>query len=275
MIEKSYRWHTAVSDPGPHAALLRSLPSEVAELVPLVGNVLVHHSRVKGFAAGTGRLDDGTELRPVRKVLDAVVALDDTDWRRPRAAGRRLVVDCRSVAVLVTAVLREHGVPARRRFGFAGYLTPSHWQSHVVCEYAHAGGWTRTDPDLARFALAQEEFLDATQAWRFSPQEQERFGYGPAPEMRGRWTVRWELLRDLAALTGFEPLTSDGWGVVKRAGDGEPAVFERIAAVSTRADRLALAQDPDVAVPRVITTQPYLSGRTYDVDLVADGSLRR
>lgn len=85
--------------------------------------------------------------------------------------------------------------------------------------------------------------------------------------------MRWELLRDLAALTGFEPLTSDGWGVVKREGDGEPAVFERIAAVSTREDRLALAQDPEIAVPRVITTQPYLSGRTYDVDLVADGSL--
>lgn len=275
MIEEPYRRHTAVTDPGPHAALLRSLPSDVAELVPIVGNVLVHHVRVGGFAAGTGRPDDGTELRPVRKLLDAVVALDEGAWSRPRGAGKRLVVDCRSMAVLLTAVLREHDVPARVRFGFAGYLTPSHWQSHVLCEHAGDDGWTRTDADLARFAVTEDAFLDATQAWRAAREEPERFGYGPAPELRGRWTVRWELLRDLAALTAFEPLTSDGWGIVERDGDDEPGIFAQIAAASTYTGRLSLAQHPDVAVPRVITTRPYLTGRSYQVDLVTDGSLKQ
>jgi hypothetical protein len=50
------------------------------------------------------------------------------------------VVDCRTVAVLLTTVLREHDIPARVRFGFAGYLTPSHCQSHVICEHASPSG---------------------------------------------------------------------------------------------------------------------------------------
>ncbi|MDN4614109.1 transglutaminase-like domain-containing protein [Leifsonia sp. F6_8S_P_1B] len=139
MIDSAYRLHSAVTDPGPYAGLLQSLPVDVEELVPLIGNVLVHHSRAEGFVAGAGRADDGTELRPIRHVLAAIAALEDGPWSRTRPAGRRLVVDCRTFAVLLAAVLREHGIPARVRFGFAGYLEPSHWQSHVVCEHAQDG----------------------------------------------------------------------------------------------------------------------------------------
>ncbi|MDN4614108.1 hypothetical protein P5G50_06540 [Leifsonia sp. F6_8S_P_1B] len=105
--------------------------------------------------------------------------------------------------------------------------------------------------------------------------EQQRFGYAPGPELRGRWTVRWTLLRDLAALTGFEPLTSDAWGIVTGTADPEEErlLFDRVATASTLPERRVLAEDPRLAVPRVITTHPYLTGRSYEVDLVADGSL--
>jgi hypothetical protein len=66
-----------VTDPGPHAPTSRGLPSDVIDLVPLLANVLVHHPRAEGFTAGTGRPEDGTELRPIRRVLDAIAALDD------------------------------------------------------------------------------------------------------------------------------------------------------------------------------------------------------
>jgi hypothetical protein len=270
--------HTAVTHPGPHAALLRALPCDPHDLVPLLQNVLVHHSRVEGFVAGTGRPDDGTEVRPVRALLDRLNALDDRTWDAPRAPGHRLVVDCRSVAVMMCAVLREHRLPARVRFGFAGYLAPTHWQSHVICEHAGADGdWTRTDPDVGRHKVGEAEFVDAGQAWRAAPPDEDlpRYGYGPA--LRGRWTVRWELTRDLAALTGFEPLTSDVWGLVATLPADDPAAaddaFARVASVTAREERLALAADPAFAVPRVITTAPYLTGAVHDVDLAADGSL--
>ena len=210
--DDAYAAHTGVTRPGAHAELLRSLPTGPRQLVPLLQAVLVHHTRVEGFAAGTGRRDDGTELRPVRALLDRITALDDRPWDRPRRAGHRLVVDCRSLAVVMCAVLREHGVPARVRFGFAGYLTPGHWQSHVVCEHltgGPGGRWVRTDPDLGVHDVGTEDFLDAGQAWRTGSDGDLVQRYGYSPELRGRWTLRYELVRDLAALTGFEPLTSD------------------------------------------------------------------
>ena len=281
--DDAYARHTPVTSPGPHAALLRALPDDPHDLVPLLQNVLVHHSRVDGFAAGTGRPDDGTEVRPVRALLDRIDALDDRPWDAPRPDGHRLVVDCRSIAVVMCAVLREHGVPARVRFGFAGYLAPTHWQSHVICEHADAirgtadGGWTRTDPDLGRHRVGVAEFVDAGQAWAAAPADVDlpRYGYGPA--LRGRWAVRWELTRDLAALTGFEPLTSDVWGLVATLPEDDPAAaddaFARVAGARSRSERLALAADPAFAVPPVITAAPYLTGAVHKVDLAAEGSL--
>jgi hypothetical protein len=106
--------------------------------------------------------------------------------------------------------------------------------------------------------------VDAGQAWRAAPIDEDlpRYGYGPA--LRGRWAVRWELTRDLAALTGFEPLTSDVWGLVASLPDDDPAAaddaFARVANATRREKRLVLAGDPAFAVPPVITTAPYLTG---------------
>ncbi len=245
----------------------------------MVQALLVHHSRVPHFAAGSGRPDDGTELRPLRAVLDAVTALDPAALTMEHPPTGRLVVDCRSSAVLLCGILREHGVPARVRFGFAAYLTPEHWQSHVICEHHGPDGrWTRTDPDLGRFDLGPDEFVDATQAWCSIPTEQDTPRYGYAPDLRGRWAVRWELVRDLAALTGFEPLTSDVWGMNATADGGSADggfadLLNRVAAATKRTQRDQLAAHPALAVPQVITAAPYLTGRRYQVDLVADGSL--
>jgi len=275
----AYAEHTAVTRPGRWAALVRDLPRAVEELVPLVRSVLVHHTRVPGFTAGSDRCDDGTELRPVQAVLDAVAALDPAPWTLPRPSRRQLVVDCRSSAVLLCSVLREHGVPARVRFGFASYLDLERWQSHVVCEHHDTHGrWTRTDPDVGRFALGPGEFLDATQAWRSAPAHQDLPRYGYAPDLRGRWAVRWELLRDLAALTGFEALTSDVWGLNATADPGSPdaghsALLDAVATATTRGRRMQLAGLPVLAVPRVITAAPYLTGRRHQVDLITEGSL--
>ena len=170
-------------------------------------------------------------------------------------------------------------MPSRVRFGFASYLTHGHWQSHVICEHHDADGrWTRTDADLGRFSLGPHEFVDATQAWRSASPQEDLPDYGYAADLRGRWAVRWELIRDLAALTGFEPMTSDVWGLNAQSEGGSPdggcrGLLDRVATASTRSERELLAIEPALAVPRVITAAPYLTGSRYEVDLVMEGSL--
>lgn len=161
-----YRAHTAVTDPGKRLDLFRGLPGEVSDLVALLGNVLIHPSRAQGFRPGDRQ--DGTELRPVEKVLDAISALDDRPWVRERQSKCRLVADCRTFAVLLCSVLRSRGIAARVRFGFASYLADTHWQSHVVCEVEDGDDWTRVDPDIRRFGVDQSEFVSAQEAWRKS-----------------------------------------------------------------------------------------------------------
>jgi hypothetical protein len=268
-----YAAHTAVSRPG--SAALEGLPHGLEELVAVVQGLLVHHSRVPGFRPGADATD-GTELRPLARILAAIETLDRRPLEAERLPERRLVVDCRSSALLLCAALREQGRPARLRFGFAGYLAPTHWQSHVVVEHLEPGGWTRTDPDLGRFALSPDEFAAAPEAWRSAAADRGRFGYGE--RLRGRWAVRWELQRDLAALTGFEPLTSDVWGLggrvpVDSPDGGRRELFDRIAAARSGTERDALATDDALRVPRTIVASPYLTGRSYEVDLVAEGSL--
>jgi hypothetical protein len=231
--------------------------------------MLIHHSRAGDFAVGSGDLSDGMHLRQLARVLDAVAAL---------APGRRLVVDCRTFAVLACGVLREHGVPARVRFGFASYLGGSHAQSHVVCEWHNGREWVRTDPDTSRLTVDPDEFRTAGEAWRMAPPEVDlpEFGYGPG--LCGRWAVRWELVRDLAALTGHEMLTSDVWGLNARLpGDatGLPAhqeLLDAVADAETYSRRRELAAEPLLAVPRVITAAPYLGGYAGPVDLAEEGS---
>ena len=216
-----YVEHTPVSRPGPWAQTLRRLPRTAEALVPLVQAVLVHHSRVPDFAAGSGLRDDGTELRTLRALLDAVATLDPARWTRTQPLERRLVVDCRSFALLLCGVLREHGVPARLRFGFASYLAADHWQSHVVCEHHDADGrWTRTDPDTGRFALSSDAFVDATEAWRSAAPDEDLPRYGYAPDLLGRWwpccllaaaAPRWREERALALRECEDGVVEEAW----------------------------------------------------------------
>jgi hypothetical protein len=55
---------------------------------------------------------------------------------RPPAA--RLPVNCRHFTVLMTAMLRAHGTPARARCGFGGYFGTGTFEDHWVCEYWNA-----------------------------------------------------------------------------------------------------------------------------------------
>ena len=63
-------------------------------------------------------------MRWVARQLAAIAALDPRPLAEARLLERRLVGNCRDFSVLLAALLREQGTPARARCGFGRYFLP-------------------------------------------------------------------------------------------------------------------------------------------------------
>jgi hypothetical protein len=173
-------------------------------------------------------------------------------------SANRLVGVCRHFTVLLVAMLRAAGVPARARCGFGAYFNAGRFEDHWVCEYwnSAAGRWVsrrRADGRGQRSQLTidfdvldvpRDRFVIAGHAWA-----QCRSGNGdPASygifDLRGLWFVAGNVMRDFAALNNMEMLPWDVWGAMPRreepSKDDQLALIDRIAAL-TRAPDAAFA----------------------------------
>jgi hypothetical protein len=284
-----YRKQSAITDPGEHAPAFGGLPSAPAEIGPLLHNVLIHNWKIAaaGLALDEQRRAD-IETRPVARLLQRIEEAGALGWDVERDIGQRLVVDCRHFAALLCSILRHRSVPARTRHGFASYLQAGHSQSHVICEYWDdaRGRWARFDPDTLQPCDDETWFISADAAWRgirAGVLDPAMFGY--APDLKGGWCVRWELVRDVAALNKREMLTFDIWGLNATCPYDAPlepadaSLLDEIAALlrdeagTFAALRAIYERDERVKVPRVIRSQPYTTGRMDTIDLVLDGSM--
>lgn len=212
--------------------------------------------------------------RHIETLITRILARDSRPLEVPRALEQQVIVDCRHFALLLASILRTHGIPAQVRCGFATYLEPTHYQDHWVCEYwdAAQARWVIEDADVQRHDLAPAEFITGGQAWqrcRTDPDQAASFGYGPA--MRGMWVARINLVRDIAALNGFECVSGDSWGLASdphaRLSAAELALLDtaaHLAADDARSDdlRACYTASPALSVPAIIQHVDYLAGDT-------------
>lgn len=266
-----------------------SLPDTVEGVSKELQNILLHNWKV--YAGGLQLSEPRRaeiEIRPIGRLLARIGEVDARPWGVERTIDSRVVVDCRHFATLLCSVLRHRGIPARTRHGFASYLEPGHSQSHVICEYwdsAHER-WVPVDPDTVRQDMPLDQFITADAAWRgLMRGELDPGQFGYASHVRGAWCVRWEVVRDFAALNKQEMLTFDVWGLnASYAHDDslspqDVVLLDHITALledgrrQFTALRAIYENDERVRVPRVIRSQPYTSGLTHMVDLGFDGSM--
>lgn len=125
------------------------------------------------------------------------------------------------------------------------------------------------DADLQLHDVPPIEFVTgsrARQACRDGDSLCDRFGFGPAT--RGQWVTRVNLVRDFAALNGFESVTGDVWGLAlaedPTVGDGDMAILDRAAALAATDDNLAerqalYATTEGLRVPAVIQHVDHLA----------------
>jgi hypothetical protein len=274
-----YASHSAITDPGAHVALFADLPTDLPALHQIVQNVLIHVWKVRKYHPEwlEGRTGE-YELRATRDLLAGVLAHDAAPLTVTRSEAQRLIVDCRHHATLLCALLRQQGVPARVRCGFATYLEDTHYQDHWVTEVWDGERWLLEDPDLMKHDVSRDEFITAGKAWqlaRSGAMLPEQFGY--SGEWRGWWVLRHDVIRDLAALNKFESLSSDNWRLIEAeegdVTDDDRALLDRAAALTLvdNADfdamRAFYDSQPAFHVPAIITCYNYIEDVTKTVDV--------
>lgn len=275
-----YANHSAFSAPGRHAALFDTLPSDPAGVARTVQGLLIYEHVTEpfyGYALPEARRDE-SHIRPMEKILDALLALDDRRLSVARPPEKRLVGICRHFMLLSLAILRHHGVPARGRGGFGAYFDPETFEDHWACEYWRAGEgrWALLDSQFDEVFIRnlsighdihdvpRDRFLTAPAAWRKCRDGElnpDLFGI-EFSGLRGLWFIAGSLIRDLATLNGCEILPWDVWGaqppVDAKLSDAELAFFDEIALMTSDPDanfdalRRRFSGDPRLRLPDTV-----------------------
>lgn len=176
---------------GPYREYFRGLPDDPRELGNLISHQIIHRVTLREGNTNANfdlRYGDMTEYPWYRHRCEddlfltapAITAelfrLDQRGFVPDRAVKDKLVLTCRYVSVLVSAIYKAKGIPCRSRAGFAPYFKPGvsmdHWINQVWSE--EKGRWLTIDADgfydekamgLNQYDMEEAQFDWAAKAW--------------------------------------------------------------------------------------------------------------
>jgi hypothetical protein len=262
-----YVSHSRFTDPGELAGWLDGAPRDIAALREAASQ-LVFHYQAQGDITTHGFPAERREeinLRYAEDMFARLHELDPTPPGAPREPLHRIVGCCRDFTLLFVSMARHHGIPARARVGFAGYLVPGWYLDHVIAEVHDGEAWRLVEPQLPPgfrdpvdgsaldlLDVPRDRVLVGADAWtaaRAGDVDPARLVVSPeldVPFLRGLPYARHNLVLDLAALNKHEMIQWDLWGSLDIAAEAGPAAM-------ARADELAeLMADADVDQLRVV-----------------------
>ncbi|MHA7984559.1 transglutaminase domain-containing protein [Rathayibacter sp. CAU 1779] len=278
-----YARQTVFSDPGEQRDWLADAPRTVAG-IRRVASTLVFHYRASGDPTALGfaqeRLDE-IDLRYADAILGRARELQPGSITAPRDDLARVLGCCRDFTLVFVALAREAGIPTRMRIGFGGYLMRGWWLDHVIAEVwdAAARRWMLVEPQmpdgfpdqetgtpLDLLDVPRDRFLVGADAWhaaRTGAIDPERFVVDPSTPivfLRSWPYLAHNLVMDLAAVNGREPLLWDAWGPLEQFTDPQIQKIELspddFAALDDLAAALAEATlphtDPETSAARVV-----------------------
>lgn len=234
----SYARHSVITDPRSYASLFDELPRDLPGLARVVQGLLIHPAGTQLYGESPEPGNPGWGVRSVADMVERLRAINSAPLTVARPPRQRLRANCRNFAVLLVAMLRSQGVPARKRVGFAGYLPGRRSYVHEVAEFWHSARarWMLVDPQMdevnleanrAYFAAIGhphrmhfdtldirpgDPFYAAGEVWR-----QCRAGRADPDDFqvddahKGMAEIRVQLLQDLDALNKAELLRNDYW----------------------------------------------------------------
>ncbi len=248
-MESPDRWrsHGPMSAPGDGMLTFDGLPLDVGLLCRVVQGVLIHSDWLAAYGVSEAQFRTvSRETLPLAGRLRQIAELDGAALTVERALDRRAVGTCRDYALMLCGMLRQQGVPARVRCGFATYFRRA-WEDHWICEYWREGRWRRADAQLDGVIAASlgidfdltdlpdDKFITAGEAWRrcrSGAANPEAFGHGE--QASGLWFVRVNVVRDHHSVNGRETSAWDTWRQATAAdhvlSDAECAETDELAA---------------------------------------------
>ena len=228
-----FRQHGPYTDPQGRRAMMSGLGRDPQHLCGVVQNLLIHdHFGKLLYDDPPKNIETASrETLPVSGRLAQLAARNEGDRLPSLPAAKRLVGTCRDFALMLCALLRENGVPARLRCGFANYLGSDQYEDHWLVEYwlEGEGRWAKADAqldeahcahlkiDFATADVPEYRFIVGRRAWELAQTEAmnpDWFGHG---EDRGLWFIRVNLARDLMALCKHEVSPWDDWRKMSEA----------------------------------------------------------
>ena len=193
------------------------------------------------------------DTRYAESMLARIAELNDGSLAEERPPEKRLVGCCRDFTVLLLAMARYLGIPARARVGFADYFVSGFNVDHEVAEVWDAGErrWRLVDSEIdgppigARFDptdVPRGRFIVGGLAWqmcRDGRADPETFLVDPELEIedtRGWSYLLHNLIHDLAALNKTEMILWDEWGLIgKGPSEVDLALLDRVATLTLAA----------------------------------------
>lgn len=265
-----YATQSRISDPGPFAARLAEVGSDLPAMRAAASRLVFHYRAGGDFAENGIEASRIAEIdtRYARDMLARIFQLSDRPLTADRAPNQRIVGCCRDFTLLFLAIARQHGVRARARVGFAAYFMPGWFVDHVIAEVwdVDQQRWRMIDAELGEDHVDQSDgakidpldlpagrFLTGPQAWRScrtGSADPDRFVVDPdlaIPQTRGWPQVRHNLIQDLASLAKHEMLLWEDWSLDHIDGEPAPRQLDLL-------DRLAEAtSSPGVSAEQVLS----------------------
>lgn len=159
-------------------------------------------------------------LKTVQEVVEKIRLIKDTDLTIERKPEDKIVIICKHFSMILASILREQGMPARCRCGFATYFSNGWFEDHWICEYWNGEKWIRVDPQIDKIKSAKKQlntidftnmpkdiFFPAGILWKLYRQgfvSGDYCGFSHEDSERGEWYIRGNMLRDFFALNKIE-----------------------------------------------------------------------
>lgn len=218
------------------------LPNTIEKVVELVQNIYIHAhvAHLYGVEITPSGWEE-SRVRDIRSKIERIKEKGYTPLTQTRRSKEKYVGICRDLTITTVAFLREIGIPARARCGFATYLTQGKFEDHWLVEYynVNENRWIKVDAQMDKvqqkifpiknpFDVTDDEFITGPRAWQMCRQAKADPNLFGILEWWGYGYLSCNLILDANALLKLPMQPWDIWPGYKTLGNDDftPAIMD-------------------------------------------------